>query len=293
MSQLADRQFDLDGYVFGHRSAAGVVVTDIEWGSPEPRTNDKERPRADGTRFGREWRSGRTITLEVCTLHTEEGGALDEIERFSAAWDAISVRAAPGSMSVLRYHINGRTRRVYGRARRIEPNAVEYRAGKILLTCTFDTEGPYYYRDTPEETSVGLVPPITGGFSFPMVFPAHTTGMGERRVGITNPGHAEAPIILYINGPIDQPIVEVLGRWQWQLLDTLLPDHQVVIDTRPWAMSARRNGVVNVAGRISTTSPRMREMWLPPGSHDIVLRGHDTTATASLSVQAWPAYASF
>src|SRR5690606_38984582 len=65
MATLSDRQFEMDGYLFGRHAPTGVEVTDVDFGSPEARSTDVDRPRADGTRFGREWRAGREITLEV------------------------------------------------------------------------------------------------------------------------------------------------------------------------------------------------------------------------------------
>lgn len=288
---LTDRQFDLDGYTFGHLATSGVIVTDVQFAGAEARSNDVERPRADGVRFGREWRSGRTITVELEALDRSEA-VLDELSRLCKFWDAQAIRSSPGSLSTLRWNLGGRSRRVLGRARRFDADPTYYRKGRVAVTATFDTEGPYYYDDDPAETTVGMSSPSTGGFTFPMVFPAYTTGMGERRSGIRVSGDVPAPLVLTINGPIAQPIVEVPGLWSFQLLDEILSDQRAIIDTRPWSMSAYR-GPVNVAGRISVDSPRLPEMWLPPGTHDIVLRGQDPTGTASLSVQAWSTYASF
>src|SRR5690606_28021457 len=114
MATLSDRQFEMDGYLFGRHAPTGVEVTDVDFGSPEARSTDVDRPRADGTRFGREWRAGREITLEVATMHHTDA-VLAELGKLCAAWDAAATRTAPGTLSVLRYNVNGRTRRVYGR----------------------------------------------------------------------------------------------------------------------------------------------------------------------------------
>src|SRR5690606_36368644 len=132
----------------------GVEVTDVDFGSPEARSTDVDRPRADGTRFGREWRSGREITLEVATMHHTDA-VLAELGKLCAAWDAAATRTAPGTLSVLRYNVNGRTRRVYGRPRKIEMDATEYKWGKVLFTLTFVTAGPFYSSNTHATVPIG------------------------------------------------------------------------------------------------------------------------------------------
>jgi|SRR5690606_25487337 len=289
MAELADRQIELNGYVFGYRTK--VLVNSIEFGGAEPRTNDAQRPRNDGTRFGREWRAGRTITFELTALGPDET-ILDEVSRFASVWDGLDVRTSPGDVSVLRWNYAGRVRRAYGRPRRLETDNQYYRSGKVTITATFDTEGPYYYDDQPAETAVTIAPASTGGFTFPMTFPARTAGMGERRTGLVIPGDSPAPLVLTVRGPIENPTVEVPGYWRFQLLDTLTHDQTIIIDTRPWALTVRK-GATNAAGRIAVGSPRLPSMWLPPGSHDVILRGSDPSASASLNVTAWPAYASY
>src|SRR5690606_25317417 len=210
MATLTDRQFEIDGFVFGWRAPSRIGISDVDFGSPEARTNDFDRPRLDGQRFGREYRSGRLITLELVTLHTGEQ-ALDDLERFLEAWNAAAVRDSPGDMSVLRYNVRGRTRRVYGRPREVELETADYHLGKIVITAQFMTEGPYFYGDEPEQTTVGIAPGITGGFVFPLSFPASTIGMGERREGVVNPSRLPAPAVFDIHGPIENPIIEIPG----------------------------------------------------------------------------------
>lgn len=291
MATLTDRQFEIDGFVFGWRAPSRIGISDVDFGSPEARTNDFDRPRLDGQRFGREYRSGRLITLELVTLHTGEQ-ALDDLERFLEAWNAAAVRDSPGDMSVLRYNVRGRTRRVYGRPREVELETADYHLGKIVITAQFMTEGPYFYGDEPEQTTVGIAPGITGGFVFPLSFPASTIGMGERREGVVNPSRLPAPAVFDIHGPIENPIIEIPGVWRFQLLTTVHSNQTVRVDTRPWALTVYRDAT-NLAGRITVGSPRLPEMKIPPGPNDLVLRGTDPTAMAALNVQVWPQYTSF
>lgn len=290
MATLSDRQWEMDGYLFGRHTP--VEVTDVDFGSPEARATDVARPRADGLRFGREWRSGREVTLEVATMHHDES-ALAELGKLCAAWDAASRRTSPGSLSVLRYSVDGRTRRLYGRPRQIELDATEYRWGKVLVTMSFQTEGPYFYSDEPVTNTVRLSAASTGGFVFPMYFPAYTAGFSESRDNVVNPGFSPSPTVYTVTGPVIQPVIELPGKWQCQILMDLASYQSVTIDTRPWSLSVRDQNGVSVAGRLSTTSPRLPEMWLQPGGNDVILRGTDLTGTSQLSIETWPTYPSF
>ena len=292
MATLSDRQFEMDGYLFGRHAPTGVEVTDVDFGSPEARSTDVDRPRADGTRFGREWRAGREITLEVATMHHTDA-VLAELGKLCAAWDAAATRTAPGTLSVLRYNVNGRTRRVYGRPRKIEMDATEYKWGKVLVTMTFVTEGPYFYADEPATVSMGLSAASTGGFVFPMYFPASTVGFSEARDTVTIPSLSPSPAVYKVKGPITSPVIECPGRWQCELLMDLESYQEITIDTRPWNLSVRDQDGVSRAGRLSTTSPRLPEMWITPGGNDVILRGSDLTGTSRLTVEAWPTYPSF
>src|SRR5690606_14973784 len=174
MAELADRQIELNGYVFGYRTK--VLVNSIEFGGAAPRTNDAQRPRNDGTRFGRESRAGRTTTIELTAPGTAET-ILEEERRIGCVRAGLAGLTSPGDVSVLRWNYAGRVRRAYGRPRRLETDNQYYRSGKVTITATFDTEGPYYYDDQPAETAVTIAPASTGGFTFPMTFPARTAGM--------------------------------------------------------------------------------------------------------------------
>src|SRR5690606_41621153 len=99
MAELADRQIELNGYVFGYRTK--VLVNSIEFGGAEPRTNDAQRPRNDGTRFGREWRAGRTSKFELTALGPD-WTILAEVRRFASCRGGLEDRTAPRVVGVVR-----------------------------------------------------------------------------------------------------------------------------------------------------------------------------------------------
>lgn len=294
MSDLVEAQFDLDGYLFGGAGHPVQVLADgVDFGSPDIRGNDSDRPRADGRTFGREWRSGRTITIEVAVLDEAPQGALVELGRLTAAWDATAVRRHTEVTQVLRWRLGGRTRRVWGRARRVAPDPNRYYVGKIVTTLAFDSEGPYTFGDEPAINTLGITSSSTGGFVFPVSFPLHTSGVGEIQGGIDVAGDVPAPVVLTIRGPISDPVVEAIGQWRLQLLGQFAHDEVVTVDSRPWSQRVVNNFGQNLAGRLSTSSPRLPDVRLDPGVRAVVLKGVDSTGTASLDVEAWAAHTAF
>src|SRR5690606_36874626 len=113
---VIDGQYELDGYLFG----CGQPV-DVARMNPGPRavTNqDAPVPGGHGRNVGRdsddgpEWSFDLTVTGE---------GAFDTLEGLREAWQAEGIAQSPGALSVLRYALPGRVRRVYGRPREFVP----------------------------------------------------------------------------------------------------------------------------------------------------------------------------
>jgi hypothetical protein len=280
VAELADRQFELDGYVFG--PGAPVEVSVVDFGSPEIRQHDTPLPRGDGTRFGRDYRDGRLVTFELAT--NQDGGdtALAALSALQRAWLADPVRSAPGAVSVLRYRVAGRTRRVYGRPRRFAADSRLYRSGRVDVTCDFQCVDHLFYDDVEFSTSISIAPPATGGLVEPLTDPltatAATAGQGEVVVA----GDAPAWLVARINGPILDPVVEVVGVWSARLRVDLASDEWITVDSTLWNRGVLRNGAVNAAGIFTQDSPRLSQWRLPTGQHEMVLRGVDGTGTAAL-----------
>lgn len=288
MPDLPEGGFDLDGYQFG---ALPNLVETFDPGTAEWRVQDSDSPTADTRQFGRDLLSGPSWTFEL-SLHDEpgEGGLLAALSR---AWRPEDVRSTPGAYSTLRYCLNGRTRRVYGRPRRFTPQPDNrFEDGLLPVTCDFATLTPYTYADAERESQVSLVPAQGGGFTFPAAMPLYTEATGTRD-GIVNDTGTEAPAPVVVtftaNGsPLTNPWVSGPG-WRLALNATLPYDGSVTIDARPWVATVLDHRGASLAGDLSRTS-RLSEARLQPGPAALSFGGISPTGAASCSVRWRPTY---
>lgn len=307
MSVIPEATFELDGVPFGTEDS-GVSITSVDFGTPEIVSNDLARPRADGVMFGRDYRGGRLVTFELVALAEYTvpavnalpalGGygtavALDTMGALQRAWLADDVRATPGAVSRLSYRLGGRQRVCYGRPRRFAADPAFATLGRIPVTCDFQTVDHLFYDDVEQTTVVPYVPPSAGGLTFPIEFPWSTVAIGYSPGTIAVAGTAPSWVVLVVYGPITNPGVHLVGGWELDLSLTLAAGEYVIIDPRPWARGVRRNGTTNVAGAITPGSPRLAELALPFGVHELALVGQDATGSSSLIVAWHNAYHGF
>lgn len=295
---LADLQWSLDGLVMGPGTRFNVGTP--EYGSPGADTQDQPRSGEDGMRQGRDRRSGRLITLPLnawgnvdtplAVQSVDAGDALDELE---GAWDAEHVRTVPGAYSVLRWRRGQTVRRVYGRSNPILTDSRMDYLGNIGATATFRTMDPRYYDDAEQAASVTLVPAPTGGLIGPLIGPIYATGTGVGQRGLTIGGTRPTWLITVVRGPISRPVVEIVGKWSYELDLTLGTGEVVVVDPTPWSRSVRSDQGANRSGRLVAGSRPLSAMLLEPGEHAVVLRGADVTGTARVDLFWRQCYASY
>lgn len=295
-AELLDDSCELDGYAFGGHvhGQTLVMIEDVVFESPDIVSVDRQLPRSDGIRFGRDYRGGRTIAFTMHVFGDTGGQGLGILDELTAAWMGDSVRTRPGAVQTLRIKTGGRTRRVYGRSRRFAPVSTKIAAnGWAPVEADFRTVDHYFYDDNESNNTVAIVPPSGGGLLAPLVAPLSTLAIsyapGEIQVGGTVPVYP----VFVIRGPISLPTVDVIGEYRVTLGLTLAHDEFVVIDPRPWTRGVRRNNLYSVAGTMTPASPRLSSIKLAPGPHEIILSGLDETGTASLTVAWRDTYTSF
>lgn len=301
---LPEASFELDGYPFGGPTSK-VVIEDVDFGEPDILTNDTARPRSDGVAFGRDWRGGRTVTLDLVVLTeytTPEvdgypGGygtsvALAELGLLANAWLADEVRTSPQATSTLRYRLGGRQRVLYGRPRKFVPITSWATSGRIPVTATFQTIDHLFYDDTEKTDVVPFVPPGAGGLTWPITFPWTTVPVAYSpgTIGVLGPSGTWLVSVIY--GPIANPSIRWVRGWTVQLNITLAASEFLVVDPRPWSRGIRLNNVTPMAGVLDPYSPRLSEMRLPWGVHEIVLGGQDATGLSRLTLAWRDGYAS-
>jgi len=287
LADLPENSVEMAGLLLGPTTL--VMVQDVVFDAPEIIKVDKQQPRADGIRFGRDQRGGRLITL---TMHVfADGGgaqAVAMLGRMETAWLADDVRSVPGAVCSLRFRTGGRTLRVYGRPRRFAAISLRANAnGWAPVTADFQASDHLYYSDQEHSNTVSIVPPAAGGFFTPFVFPLTSLGVSYSPGVITIGGDAPTWPVFLIRGPITDPVVRVVDNWSLSFTGiTLAKDETLAIDSRPWSRGVRRNVISSVAGALTAGSPRLSQVALPPSTYEIVLAGTDPTGTSSMTV-AW------
>ena len=243
------------------------------------------RPRSDGQSFGIDYRAGRTIGFDL-GVRAESGAAVrDATADLTRAWRADAVRLTPGAVAELQTRYDGRERAVFGRPRRFAADYSDASVNRLVsVTADFVCADDVFYSTTESQQLISLVPPPGGGLIAPLASPMSTTASSDRSMGITVGGELPAWPVIEVTGPITNPVVEVVGLWRMAFTLTLAYDQTLVIDTRPWARTAKRNGA-SVARSLTRTSARLSKAAIPPGDWEVALRGVSATGTPTARVR--------
>lgn len=276
-------------------------VSAFEIGEPDMRNSDNPRAREDGDEFGRDYRGGRTITLDLNALsdpyepviQTRHAAVLEALSVLESAWDAEMSRTQPGVASVLSYCRGGISRRVYGRPRRFKPVTTMDWVGNVPVTADFRTKDHRFYADAESALTLGFVPESVGGFTPPLIGPLIMSGQGVGQTGFFVGGTEAAWLTFRIDGPIQNPSVEIPDHWSATMNLTLAADQWVLVDPSPWQRTVLRNDGANLSGAFTADSRRLSGMRVRPGSRSAILRGIDPTATSRLSLFYRAASASY
>lgn len=267
-----------------------IHVTNVNFAAPNIRTNDEPNPRGDGLRMGRDFYDGRLVTFDI-NIKTRPGDtetAAQLYTKLESAWFTEDAgpgpsRLIPGELSQLRMNRHGIAKTMYGRPRRIE--AVTGRvdtSGWVPVTCDFQTADHRFYSDGENANTISIFPGNSGGFTFPFDFPLSTVPISAQDDIVVVDGTAETYLRTKIWGPIVNPEIEVVEYWRAKLNLTLTAFDYIEIDPRPWSRKILMNGTTNIAGKFTQDSRRVSLMTLPPGTHQVVLRGVDPTGTARM-----------
>lgn len=290
---VTDWQFDLNGLLFG--AGTPYRVQEMEHGKPETRANDTPFPREDGIRFGRDHLAGQILSFQVGVEGADSETVLDLVAAMRSVWQTATTRDKAGLAVPLRLKRPGRDAlRVYGRPREFSVATMHnVSSGWVPVVCDFQCVDHLFYADVEESVSISIAPPAAGGLVEPLTEPltatSATAGTGQVTVG----GEEPTWLVARSNGPVLDPVVEVVGRWSATMRADLAFDEWITADPTPWGRSVLRNGVSNAAGVFTQDSRRLSRWQIPPGQQEIVLRGTDATGTASLLLSWRPAYSSY
>lgn len=287
---LNDLQYELGDTIFGRDTS--YQVEQVQFGQPNIRTQDVDRARADSRRFGRDYKSGRTITFDMHVL-VDPSLSLDALDTLWAQWTGDDIRTTPGATTTLRWSRGGRTRRVYGRPREFLPVTGTDKRGWVPVTATFATRGPYFYDDTEQSIIVDFAPPTGSGFTAPFTSPITFTGENPSQGSFTidSPSPLQTPITLRIDGPIIDPRIVIDNDLVIELSVDIASDDYALVD--PIDMTIISKFGQNWAGKLTPESTYLSDLYVGPGQHVAVLTGTDSTATSSITVSWRTVHASY
>jgi len=294
---LREQQWELDGVTFGY--GTGIEVREFEVGPPDIETGDLQMPGQDGTVFGRDTHSGRTLTWELFTSRQyAPGPARERWSELQSKWGNPTRRLRARTVMPLRFRLRGdRTVVVYGRPRRFEaPDAGMLRQGHVEFIADFKCADAYFYDDSGEEggsrsITLTLVASAGSGIVWPVTWPIVWGSQGVRQDTVINRGDSPSWPVITFHGPVANPSIELVGTGRSLRLDTTLAfDRSITIDTRPWARTILRDDGASFAGVARGAS--LAEFMLPVGQTVLAYRGTDMSGQSRCVVSWRNAYSS-
>lgn len=287
MALTGDKQFEVDvepRVPFG--SALTLRVKTFTPGGFDLRTQTKDSPRGDYRMFGIDRETPPTWSWSLFTDTYTETDALALADSFAQVWDN-AARYAPESVVAVRYQINGRQRRVYGRPRRMTPNVDKVHLGKIYIEADFDLSEDSYYDDSESSVTVRMGTGYTAkaGIVVPQPLPWSFTSTPAPQSYVAAIGGSQKTWITpTFYGPVTNPWVQI-GSTTWGLTGNLPVGWTATVSGVPWNMGVwRQDGLTSAL----TMDPRSRlsALQMAPGNYTITYGGLDNTASSKVVV-AW------
>lgn len=281
-----------DGVAFGVGQHMSLDDDGFAPGSDDWQVQDSVDPMSGVTMFGREVLVGPSWGWQLHVNRSTAAEALQTLGEFKAAWRARQIRDIPGAVLPLRYMLDGRMRRIYGRPRRFDaPPDNQILSGYVPVAVDFKCVDAYTYDDVetvavmqlgqefenPEAADAG------GGWIFPVIFPHVTLPPTLQQMQVLIEGDAPAYPIVRFAGPVVNPTLTT-DHWALTVTMAIQPGEYVEIDTRPWKQTALLNGVTSVAGLLGRRT-RLSKTYLEPGRFEARYTG--ASSATSTCVVRW------
>ena len=205
VASLSDYSFAFNNFVFGGgNSVYQVLAVDGLESLPSIRNQDDNRGYFDGMFTGRDFLSGRNITITFLTLG---GGGNSAQTNFNLFQQALLPQTSGTTPLQFQMSSAGGLQRVDARVRSrttvIDP---DYTYGYIKSQISFFCPDPNYYDDTLEVSTFSLSTP--NGRPYNRIYPlVYGGGTYANYTPITNNGWATTYPTITITGPITNPTV--------------------------------------------------------------------------------------
>lgn len=224
---LANYQLQFGSFIFGGaNSTTQVLEIDGLEGLPELRTQDDNRGYNDGMFSGRDFYSGRNITITMLTVGGNGNSAQQNFRLVQNAMLPQQQGTTPLyfqlSSTDTQKVINGRVR---ARQTIVDPN---YTYGYVKSQYTIFCPDPRYYNSTYTTTS--LLPSVALGRTYNRTYNIEYGG-GSAGATVANTGNVATYPLITITGPITNPTISNQSTGQYITVNTtLLVTDTLVID---------------------------------------------------------------
>ena len=281
---LQERQFSMDGYVFGLPSDEVMLLENgLDVGGYDIRSQDRERSSGDGVFFGRDFHTPPTWTFKL-GVKAIDGDVMGALRRLGAVWRGDRFRGVPGAYTALSYRLGGQERVVYGRPRRFfaDPDPT-WQSDWKMVTADFRLMDSRSYGPLRSLTLDLVSTASVGGLVFPAQFPWSFSPTEAVRSGaVVVDSTIGSPFVVKIAGPVSGTAsnfrISSTG-WSFKLDTYLAPAGNIVIDTAT-GVATRNSSVFGAASAVTDWRAELR-----PGPQEVLFSADDPTASSTATIE--------
>jgi len=280
---LAPFQAAFNGVTIGDGTAYDITSMDGLESLPAVTQTDIPRERDHGQFLGGMFAGGREVTLTFETIGTTDAGFRSALDALGAAFTINAFTELPFSWNLPGMAQVSRQVNVRLLAREI-PLDIDYAHRKAVCAVRMWATDPRIY-DSTTQTLTTTLPLSNGGAAWPITWPtAWGSGGGSGSLTITNAGGFNAPAIIVITGPVDNPTIENATEGKHLTFNiTLANTDTLTVDLR------NKTVILNgTASRRNTLSQTDASSWwdLLPGNNTFNYRAN-TTQVGSTAAISW------
>ncbi len=265
--------------------STNYIVHNVQgFGVPNVRVGDTDRPLDHGLFYGRDFISGRTITIDLTVIGTSDSDAMNNLDALLAAWTPVSSDATTTKPLIV--NLAGLAdRQLNGRPRRASADVSRMVGNRIPVSLEYVAADPRVYSNALKSATLVLAQSTTGRAYNRAYNYGYGAGSSASQL-LTNAGDFATRPVVTINGPVTNPFLENTTAGQTLFLSiTLASGDVLVVD-----FDARTVILGGTASRYSAVQSGSTFWELAPGSSSIRFGASVYDPAASAAVQwrdAW------
>lgn len=202
---LVDGQVQVRDLVMGDGTPFELVMGFNPFNRPVRADQQSDRPWSHGSVSGAEWAGKDVLPIY---LHIDERTTADWMARDQQVAAAFSAAGDSTESDELRFAFGGREYVMFGRARGVDQQQLEFAAfGRSVTVGLFAPLDPRIYDGTVRSGTIGL-PTFEGGLTAPLMVPFTVDATPvDGQADLVNEGTVDTGLQLVVAGPVEQPRV--------------------------------------------------------------------------------------